>query len=170
MQRALLEVVLIGIVGGALGCWIVFYGLSYAAESLAHAMFPGLVIAALVGVPLLVGRGRGDRRRGAGDRPGGPGSRVDREVAVAVVVTTLFGAGALLALSPHSPPGIQTLLFGDILAASEDRPGRWPAPRPRRSSSRCGSCTAGCSRSASTAPRRARWAPRPASPTPRSWS
>ena len=49
-------------------------------------------------------------------RPGFPD--VGREVAVAVVVTTLFGVGVLLALSPASPPGIQTLLFGDILATS----------------------------------------------------
>src|SRR5437764_13225341 len=55
IHRALLEVGLISVAGGALGCWVVFYGVSYAAESLAHALFPGLVIAALAGVPILVG-------------------------------------------------------------------------------------------------------------------
>jgi len=46
MQRALLELVLLGIVGGLVGCWVVFYELAYSAESLAHALFPGLVVAA----------------------------------------------------------------------------------------------------------------------------
>ena len=59
MQRALAEVALLGVVGGVLGCWIVLYGLSYSAESLAHAMFPGLVMAVLLGVPLLIGAGVG---------------------------------------------------------------------------------------------------------------
>jgi ABC-type Mn2+/Zn2+ transport system permease subunit len=36
-----------------------------------------------------------------------------------VVVTTLFGAGVLLALSPSSPPGLQSLLFGDVLGVSD---------------------------------------------------
>ena len=36
-----------------------------------------------------------------------------------VVVTTLFGLGVLLALSPDSPPGIQELLFGDILGPTD---------------------------------------------------
>jgi ABC-type Mn2+/Zn2+ transport system permease subunit len=36
-----------------------------------------------------------------------------------VVVTGFFGLGALLALSPDSPPGVQSLLFGDILAPSD---------------------------------------------------
>ena len=55
MQRAMAELVLVGIIGGVLGCWVIFYELSYSAESLAHALFPGLVVAALAGVPLLIG-------------------------------------------------------------------------------------------------------------------
>jgi ABC-type Mn2+/Zn2+ transport system permease subunit len=44
---------------------------------------------------------------------------IGRDTAVAVVVTTLFGAGVLLALSPSSPPGLQSLLFGDVLGVSD---------------------------------------------------
>ena len=44
---------------------------------------------------------------------------VSRDVAVAVVVTTMFGLGVLLALSPASPPGIESLLFGDILGPTD---------------------------------------------------
>jgi ABC-type Mn2+/Zn2+ transport system permease subunit len=47
-----------------------------------------------------------------------PTPAIGRDTAVAVVVTTLFGAGALLALSPSSPPGLQGLLFGDVLGVS----------------------------------------------------
>ena len=42
IRRAFLEVALIGVTGGTLGCWVVLYGLSYGAESLAHGLFPGL--------------------------------------------------------------------------------------------------------------------------------
>ena len=59
--------------GGALGCWIVLYGLSYGAESLAHAMFPGLVVAALVGRAAAARRRRRARssRRWRSRWPGG---------------------------------------------------------------------------------------------------
>lgn len=124
MQRALLEVALIGVVGGALGCWVVLARLSYGAESLAHGMLPGLVVASLVGAPLLLGGaagivvaalavalvGRGGRR--------GPGELLGRDTAIAVVVTALFGLGALLALAPASPAGVQGLLFGDVLGTT----------------------------------------------------
>ena len=53
-RHALAEVALLGAIAGALGFWIVSYGLSYGAESLAHGALPGLVGAALLGAPLAV--------------------------------------------------------------------------------------------------------------------
>ena len=49
MQRALLEALILGLACGPLGVWILLLRRAYAAESLSHAMLPGLVIAALVG-------------------------------------------------------------------------------------------------------------------------
>jgi ABC-type Mn2+/Zn2+ transport system permease subunit len=118
VRRALLEVGLISVAGGALGCWVVFYGVSYAAESLSHALFPGLVIAALAGIPILFGGIPGIAVAALAIAFVGRVPGIGRDTAVAVVVTGFFGLGALLALSPDSPPGIQSLLFGDILAPS----------------------------------------------------
>jgi len=117
-RRALLEVALLGVTGGALGCWIVFYNLSYAAESVAHALLPGLVVAALVGLPLVLGAAGGLLVAALAVALAGQVPAIGRDTAVAVVVTTLFGAGVLVALSPASPPGLQGLLFGDVLGLS----------------------------------------------------
>ena len=118
LQRAAAEVVLIGVVGGLLGCWLVFYELSYGAESLAHALFPGLVVAALAGLPLILGAAAGLGLASLGVAGVGRIPAIGRDTATAIVVTGLFGLGALLALSPDSPPGIQALLFGDVLGVS----------------------------------------------------
>ena len=115
LRRAFAEVVLLGAAGGALGCWIVLYGLSYGAESLAHGLFPGLVIAALAGAPLIAGGALGVAVAALAVAAIGRLPGLDRDVGVAVVVTTLFGSGVLLALSPDTPRAIQGLLFGDIL-------------------------------------------------------
>lgn len=119
MQRAIAEVALIGLAGGALGCWVVYYGLSYAAESLAHSLFPGLVVAAIAGVPLFFGAAPAIVFAALAIALASRVAGVGREAAVAVVVTTMFGLGALLALSPRSPPGIETLLFGDVFGVSD---------------------------------------------------
>lgn len=119
MRRAIAEMTMLGVAGGALGCWVVLYRLSYAAESLAHSIFPGLVLATLAGVPLLLGAGPAIAIAALAIVAISRVPGVSREVAVAVVVTTLFGLGVLLALSPDSPPGLQGLLFGDILGPSD---------------------------------------------------
>ena len=116
--RALIEIAILGTVGGAVGCWVILYRVSYSAESLAHGLFPGLVGAALLGLPILLGGAVGIIvaalliavvNRFAGD---------DADTAIAVVVTSLFGLGVLMALSPESPPGVAELLFGDLLGTT----------------------------------------------------
>jgi ABC-type Mn2+/Zn2+ transport system permease subunit len=119
MQRALAEVVLLGVAGGALGCWVVFYGLSYAAESLSHSLFPGLVLAAIAGAPLLFGAVPAIVLAAVAIALAARVAGVSRDAAVAVVVTTMFGLGVLLALAPASPPGIESLLFGDVFGVSD---------------------------------------------------
>src|SRR5919201_850959 len=119
VRRAFLEITLIGLIGGPLGCWIVFYGLSYSAESLAHGLFPGLVVAALTGIPLVVGGAVGLVVAALGIAIAGRVPTIGRDTAVAIVITALFGLGALLALTPASPPGIQGLLFGDVLGVND---------------------------------------------------
>lgn len=119
MQRAFLEVLLLGIAGGALGCWVIQYELSYSAESLAHAILPGLVLSALTGLPLLLGGAAGLLVAALAVALAGRVPEIGRDTAVAVVVTGMLGLGVLLALSPDSPPRLQDLLFGDVLGVSD---------------------------------------------------
>jgi ABC-type Mn2+/Zn2+ transport system permease subunit len=118
-RRALLEVLLLGLTGGTLGCWIIFYNLSYSTESLAHALLPGLVLAALAGIPIILGGAAGLAVAALAIAAAARTPVVGRDTAVAVVVTAFLGLGALLALSPATPAGLGELLFGDVLGVSD---------------------------------------------------
>ena len=102
------------------------------------AAAPAIVVAALAIAAAGAGAGRQPRRR------------------VGVVVTTLFGLGVLLALSPDSPPG-----SAGAPLRRHPRPHRRRPARPRRLAGRggrrrrCCCCTGGCWRPASTARARA---------------
>jgi ABC-type Mn2+/Zn2+ transport system permease subunit len=109
MQRAFAEVIVLGAACGPLGVWILLLRRAYAAESMSHAMLPGLVVAALVGAPLVLGAAGGVLVAAAGI------ALVGGEIGVAVVVSGLFGLGGILALSPETPPRLGELLFGDLL-------------------------------------------------------
>jgi ABC-type Mn2+/Zn2+ transport system permease subunit len=109
MQRAFVEVLVLGAACGPLGVWILLLRRAYAAESLSHAMLPGLVLAALAGIPLVFGATAGVLVAALGI------ALVGGDIGVAVVVSALLGLGGILALSPATPPRLGELLFGDLL-------------------------------------------------------
>ncbi|MFL5885884.1 MAG: metal ABC transporter permease, partial [Thermoleophilaceae bacterium] len=118
MVRAFAEAALVGITAGALGCWVVLHRIAYSAESLPHAMLPGLVIVALAGGPLVLGGAGGLVAAALCIALVARVPRTEADTRVAVVVTTLLGLGVVLALSPSTPAGLDGLLFGDVLGAT----------------------------------------------------
>ena len=144
-RRALLELALVGAFCGALGFWVVTERLAYSAESLAHGLLPGLVLAALAGAPLLLGAAGGALVAAALIAFAARDARIGPDAGTAVAVTGLVGLGALLALAPDSPQRLEELLFGDPLGVTDGD--LVAAPRSSR-----------CRR------RRARGAPPPARP------
>jgi ABC-type Mn2+/Zn2+ transport system permease subunit len=119
MQRAFVEAIVLGVACGPLGVWILLLRRAYAAESLSHALLPGLVIAALAGVPLLLGAAGGVLVAAGGIALVARDARAGGDVGVAVVVSGLFGLGGILALSPETPPRLGELLFGDLLGITD---------------------------------------------------
>lgn len=118
LRRALLEVMILGLACGPLGVWVLHERRAFAAESLAHAMLPGLVLAALAGVPLLLGAVGGIVLAAVLVAVAARDARVGGDTAVAVVVTALFGLGVVLALRPDVPARLGEILFGDPLGAT----------------------------------------------------
>jgi ABC-type Mn2+/Zn2+ transport system permease subunit len=118
MQRALAEVLVLAVACGPLGVWVLLYRQSYAAESISHAMLPGLVVAALAGVSLLLGAAAGVLVAAVAIAWAGGDERLGGDVGVAVAISALFGLGALLALSPDVPARLGELLFGDLLGVT----------------------------------------------------
>ena len=55
LRRALFEAMIVGALGGIIGVHLVMRRLSFTAMALTHATFPGVVLAALLGINLLLG-------------------------------------------------------------------------------------------------------------------
>ena len=118
-RRALLEVALVGAFCGALGFWVVTERLAYAAESLAHGLLPGLVLATIAGAPLLLGAAGGALAAAALLALAARDERIGPDAGTAVAVTGLVGLGALLAFVPETPKRLEELLFGDPLGVTD---------------------------------------------------
>jgi ABC-type Mn2+/Zn2+ transport system permease subunit len=120
VQRALVELLLLAVLAGTLGCWIVLRGLAFPAHGAAAAAFPGLVLADGLGFAgalggfgaallfaLAVGR-LGTRRTRAGP---------SHDTLTALVLVAALATGIVLASDVfHSAASVESLLFGSLLA------------------------------------------------------
>ena len=119
MQRALIQVVVISAVGGAVGCFVVIRGLSFTGESLAHTVLPGVVVAYAIGVSLLLGAAVLAAVTVAISLLAQRDRRITEDTAMGVAFAGLFPLGViLLSLQSNPTRSLSDFLFGDVLANS----------------------------------------------------
>jgi manganese/iron transport system permease protein len=120
MQRALLEVLMLAVLGGLLGSWIVLRRMAFFTHGVGTAAFPGLVIAGPAGVaPQLAALGAALAYAG-----GVEGLRRTRRVATdAATGLVLVGAlalGVVLASDVfETSAGVDRLLFGSLIGLTD---------------------------------------------------
>ena len=115
-QRALVEALLVGALCGLVGVHVVLRRLSFFTMAMTHATFPGVVLAALVGVDLLLGSGLFGILvvLGVGWLSRRP--RSDPSAAVGVVLSAGFALGvALLSAQSGFTRDLSAYLVGSIV-------------------------------------------------------
>lgn len=112
-----IELALVGGGCGAVGVWVVQFGRAFQAESLTHAMLPGLVLASLAGASLVAGALAGVLLAYVALLMVSRAPRTSAATATSVTVTLLLAAGALLAERGHGSSELESLMFGNPVAA-----------------------------------------------------
>jgi manganese/iron transport system permease protein len=116
MQRALVEVLVLGALAGAVGVLVVLRRLAFVGDALTHTVFPGVVIAHLLGRSLVAGAlvfgiltavlltGLGSHRR------------VGNDAALAILLTSFFSVGVVLISRTRGfTADLTVFLFGRVL-------------------------------------------------------
>lgn len=115
MRLALAAALTAAVVCGVLSCWVVLLGWSLMGDAVSHAVLPGIVIASLLGTPFAVGAVLFGLLAVALIAVARSTSRVRPDAATAVVLTTMFALGLVLAALTPSRRGWEHVLFGDLL-------------------------------------------------------
>ena len=120
MQRALIEVLLLAVLGGLLGTWIVLRRLAFYTHAVGTAAFPGLVVAGPWGVaPQLTALACGLGLAGGVERLTRT-RRVDHATATGLGLVTALAVGVLLASDVYgSGAEVDRLLFGSLIGLSD---------------------------------------------------
>jgi manganese/iron transport system permease protein len=120
MQRALLGGLLVGMVCALVGTYVVLRGLAFVGDALAHAAFPGVVIAYLLQTNIYLGALVFALATALGIGLVSRGGRVRPDTAIGILFAGAFALGVLLMSTIQSyTVDLFSFLFGDILAISE---------------------------------------------------
>jgi manganese/iron transport system permease protein len=117
--RALVDTVAVAIVAGAIGTFIVLRGIGFLGDALAHAIFPGVVTAFLLGGNLLIGALVAGFAAATVMGLLTSNERVRDNTSIGVIFTAAFALGVVI-LTGHAVNSdeLEGILFGDALGAT----------------------------------------------------
>lgn len=120
MRQALLMAVLVAVPTALLSCFLVLKGWALLGDAIAHAVFPGLVLASALGAPLVVGAfvaglgcalATGYLKRH---------SRGKQDTLMGVVFSGMFGLGLVLHARLPTELHLDHILLGDLLGVTPE--------------------------------------------------
>ena len=116
MRRALLQVLLLGVVGGVVGVHVLLRRLTFLTEALQHTIFPGLAVAFAAGQSLLVGAVTAAAVTIVLLAFLTTRLRIDQDAGLAVLIATFFALGVVIVSRRTGyTSDLNQLLFGRIL-------------------------------------------------------
>ncbi|HEY7254790.1 MAG TPA: metal ABC transporter permease [Methylomirabilota bacterium] len=119
MWRALVAVVVMGAVTGTIGTWVVLRGLSFMGDAMAHAIFPGIVIAFLLGQSILLGALAFGILTSVAITLLATNRRVTEDTAIGVLFAGTFALGVvLISTSRNFTRDLASFLFGNVLGVT----------------------------------------------------
>jgi manganese/iron transport system permease protein len=115
MRYALTISVLVAIPTALLSCFLVLKGWSLMGDAISHAVFPGVVIAYIVGFPYAVGAFAAGMICALATGFLKENSRIKQDTVMGVVFSGMFGLGLVLYVKIQSDVHLDHILFGDML-------------------------------------------------------
>ncbi|MEN2989730.1 metal ABC transporter permease [Tistrella sp. BH-R2-4] len=118
MRHALAISVLVAIPMALLSCFVVLKGWSLIGDAMSHAVFPGVVIAYILGIPLAIGAFTAGMVCAVASGFLKDNSRIKQDTVMGIVFSGMFGFGLVLYVAIQSDVHLDHILFGDMLGVS----------------------------------------------------
>jgi ABC-type Mn2+/Zn2+ transport system permease subunit len=119
MQRALVASVIVGVVCAVIGCYIVLRSMAFLGDALAHAILPGVAVAFLVGVNLLVGALVAGVLVAIGISFVTRAGTIKEDTAIGIFFAAALALGVVLISTMHTyAVDLTHVLFGNVLGVT----------------------------------------------------
>lgn len=118
LQSALITAIMVGIMSGIIGCFIILRGMSLMGDAISHSVLPGVAIAHMLGINILLGASVFGILAALLIGFVASHSKIKVDTAIGVVFSFFYALGFILISLAESSTNLHHILFGNILAVS----------------------------------------------------
>lgn len=119
LQNALITALVIGIVGGAVGCFIILRGMSLMGDAISHAVLPGVAISFILGINFFIGAIVFGLLASTIITYIRSNSIIKSDTAIGITFSSFLALGIILIGIANSSTDLFHILFGNILAVQD---------------------------------------------------
>ncbi len=118
MQQAFLIALAVALPMALLSCFLVLKGWSLMGDAISHAILPGVVLAYIAGLPLIIGAFGAGMTCALATGYIKENSRIKEDTVMGVVFSGMFGLGLVLYVEVQTDIHLDHILFGSMLGLS----------------------------------------------------
>ena len=116
MGRAFIVAVLIGVVAGIIGAFVILRGLSLMGDAIGHAVLPGVALSHLTGIPHVVGAAVFGLLASMLIGFLGEKTELKKDTIMGAVFSSFFAFGIIMVSQIRTMTDLNSILFGNILS------------------------------------------------------
>ncbi|MEY8292946.1 metal ABC transporter permease [Carnobacteriaceae bacterium 52-44] len=115
LQKALITSVMVGIISGIIGSFIVLRGMSLMGDAISHAVLPGVAISYMLGISYFYGAVVAGIIAALGMGIISQNSRIKTDASIGIVFSAALALGIILITKAQSATDLTKILFGNVL-------------------------------------------------------
>ena len=115
MQHAFLIGLIVSVPAALLSCFLVLKGWALMGDAVSHAVLPGIVLAYIFGLPLLLGAFAAGMTCAVATGYLSGNSRIKQDTVMGVVFSGMFGLGIVLYVAAKTDVDLMHILYGNML-------------------------------------------------------
>lgn len=116
LQKAFVTSIVVGIICGVIGSFIVLRGMALMGDAISHAVLPGVAISYMLGINYFYGAVATGVLTALGIGTISQNSRIKSDSSIGLVFSAMFALGIILITKAQSAQNLDKILFGSVLS------------------------------------------------------
>ena len=119
LQTALITSVLVGVMSGLIGSFIILRGMALMGDAISHAVLPGVAVAYMLWINIILGASLFGILAAMLIGLVASHSKLKNDTAIGIVFSAFYALGFILIAAAESATNLHHILFGNVLAVSD---------------------------------------------------